>query len=198
MLLLPPVSKQFDENMAQAEKIWASKNQVEATLKQTNASLKQWHQQVKAHQDWVASPQTQAMRQLATFLDLPQVQSRLEALQQEQKRQLVIEQIQREGRETAEAVRDMFRLIKSPKRPDAAQILDGTNWRFEQLGNTVSVTVKADNRQILRVEGGRTVVFNPTPEEREKMLGFREQVKSELQKEQQSKRSNSRGHGMGR
>lgn len=212
MLLLPPVSKRFDENMTQAEKIWATKNQVEASLKQANANLEQWHQQVKAHQDWVANPQTQAMRQLAAFLDLPQVHSRLEALKQEQQRQLATEQIQQEGRATAQAVQDMFSLIKSPKRSDGSQILDGTNWRLEQLGNTVSVTVKADNRQILRVEGGKTVVFNPTPDEREKMNGFREKVKSDLQQEQQrqreaklksqqsqqSKQSNERGHGIGR
>jgi hypothetical protein len=127
------------------------------------------------------------MRQKAADLSLPQVQSRLEALKQRGQ----------EGRETALAVQDMFRLTGTKRQPDGSLILDGNNWRVKQLGNTVSVTVKADNREILRVEGSKVVAFEPTPEEREKMQHFREQVHSARQTEQQrqleAERKQSRG-----
>ena len=96
-----------------------------------------------------------------------------------------LEQRGQEGRETALAVQELFKLTGTERQPDGELIFDGNNWRLKQLGNTVSVTVKADDREILRVEGGKVVVFEPTPEERETMQHFREQVQNALQNEQQ-------------
>lgn len=182
MMVLPHIRKKWDDFMAQAEKIMTAWEQTSDKLKQANASLEQWQQQEKTYQDWVANPQTLAMRQLAFDLKLPHVQSRLE---EQRQRQDAFERIQREGRATAQAVQDMFRLTGTKRQPDGELILDGNNWRVKQLGNTVSVTVKADDREILRVEASKVVVFEPTPEERQKMQNFREQVHSARQKEQQ-------------
>jgi len=182
MMVLPHIRKKWDDFTAQAEKIMTAWEQTSDKLKQANASLEQWQQQEKTYQDWVANPQTLAMRQLAFDLKLPHVQSRLEELQQ---RHVASELIQREGRATAQAVQDMFRLTGTKRQPDGSLILDGNNWRVKQLGDTVSVTVKADDREILRAEGSKVVVFEVTPEERQKMQHFREQVHSALLKEQQ-------------
>ncbi len=180
-------SLKYDAIVKQVEKTKEAISQSYAQKDQKSRQLQQWSKQTKAYQEWSQRPQTQAMRQLAADLSLPQVQSRLEALKQRGQ----------EGRETALAVQDMFRLTGTKRQPDGSLILDGNNWRVKQLGNTVSVTVKADNREILRVEGSKVVAFEPTPEEREKMQHFREQVHSARQTEQQrqleAERKQSRG-----
>jgi hypothetical protein len=198
--LIPSIGKQWEQDLSECNTLLAKTQKTCQALEQTQEKLSQWQQLTQLHQQWENSPTTQKMLQLIEELNQPQVQSRLEALKQEQQRQLAQKQIQREGSETALAVQNMFRLTGTKKQPDGSLILDATSWRFEQRGNTVSVTVKADRREILRVEGDKTVVFNPTPNEREKMQSFREQVQSAWQKEQQRQqealRKQSRGFSL--
>ena len=97
------------------------------------------------------------------------------------------------------AVQQLFRLIGTQPQPDGELSLDGNQWRLKQIGNTVSVSGKADNREILRVEGGKTVVFNPTPEERERMRSLRSKVKEQLQqdmRQREAERRQSRGFSL--
>ena len=156
--------------------------------------VEEWHSQQEEYRRWQSSPATKEMEQLREYLNTPQVQTRLERIKEEQRFEL---QRQQEGRETAIAVQQLFRLIGTQPQPDGELILDGNQWRIKQIGNTVSVSVKADNREILRVEGGKTVVFNPTPEERDRMHSLRSKVNNELEKEQirqlQTERKQSRG-----
>ncbi|PSB43230.1 hypothetical protein C7B80_24945 [Cyanosarcina cf. burmensis CCALA 770] len=48
---------------------------------------------------------------------------------------------------------------------DGSWAFEATNWRFTHQGDTVAIATVEDNREILRVNGGKIVVFNPNPEE---------------------------------
>ena len=92
-----------------------------------------------------------------------------------------------EARETAQAVQMLLKqIVKDVKtlQPDGTWAFEATNWRFTQRGDIVAIATVEDNREILRVNGGKIVVFNPNPEEREKLKDFRQQVQSDLQKQQ--------------
>jgi hypothetical protein len=182
-------NKKYDAQLKQLATTMQAISQSIVQKDQKQSQQQQWSKQSKAHQEWETNPQTQAMQQLAAFLNLPQVQSRLRAILQEQQTHVASKQIQREGREIAQAVKNMFKLTGTKIQPDGSLILDGKNWRILQLGNTVRITVKADHREILRVEGNKTTVFNPTPFERQKMHSFREEVQRGLQKRQQQRES---------
>lgn len=182
-------NKKYD---AQVEQLKITMEAISHSIAQKDrfsSQLQQLSKQTKTYWEWETNPQTQAMQELAAFLNLPQVQIRLQAIHLEQQRHVASKQIQREGREIAQAVKNMFMLTGTKIRPDGSLILDGKNWQLKQLGNTVSVTVKADHREILRVEGNKTTVFNPTPFERQKMHSFREEVHRGLQKRQQQRES---------
>jgi hypothetical protein len=93
-----------------------------------------------------------------------------------------------EARETAQAVQMLLKQIVKDIRtlqPDGTWAFEATNWRFTHQGDTVTIATVEDNREILRVNGGKIVVFNPKKEEREKLKDFRRKVERDLQKQQQ-------------
>jgi hypothetical protein len=57
---------------------------------------------------------------------------------------------------------------------------DTPSWQLAQQGNVVSITSKQDNQEILRVEGDRPVVFDPTPTQRQKMKKFCQDIARNL------------------
>ena len=97
--------------------------------------------------------------------------------------------MQHEALETAQAVRQLSDYLLQDirfRQPDGSWAFEATKWQFAQRGDTVTITNKQDNREILRVEGDRPITFSPTTAEREKLKNFREQVNSDLQQQQQS------------
>ncbi|PSB43219.1 hypothetical protein C7B80_24870, partial [Cyanosarcina cf. burmensis CCALA 770] len=93
-----------------------------------------------------------------------------------------------EARETAQAVQLLLKQIVKDMRtvePDGFWAFEATNWRFTHQGDIVAIATVEDNREILRVNGDKIVVFNPKKEEREKLKDFRRQVQSDLQQQQQ-------------
>jgi hypothetical protein len=92
--------------------------------------------------------------------------------------------IHHEAKETAQAVQLLLKQIGT-LQPDGSWAFEATNWRFTHLGDTVTIFTVKDNREILSVNGGKIVVFNPSPEEREKLRDFRRLVESDLQQQQQ-------------
>jgi len=104
--------------------------------------------------------------------------------------------IHHEARETAQAVQLLRKHIIKDLRalqPDGSWAFEATNWRFTHQLDTVTISTVEDNREILRVNGDKIVVFNPTPEEREKLRDFRRKVESDLQKKQQQQQQQQKG-----
>jgi uncharacterized protein YlzI (FlbEa/FlbD family) len=77
-------------------------------------------------------------------------------------------------------------------QPDGFWAFEATNWRFTYQGAIVAIATVEDEREILRVNGDKIVVFNPNPEEREKLKDFRRKVESDLQQQQQQRIKGSR------
>jgi len=171
----------YKTDVAELERISAQRDRVYSNWMAAGKRVEEWHSQREEYRRWQSSPQTQEMEKLREYLNTPQVQTRLSHIKEEQRQEL---QRQHEGRETAIAVQYIFRLNGTQPQADGSLMLEGNRWRLMQRGNTVSVSVKADNREILRVEGEKTVVFAPTPEERERMRSLRSKVSKELQQEQ--------------
>jgi hypothetical protein len=99
---------------------------------------------------------------------------------------------QQEAWETAQAVRQLFtHLLRDIRlrQPDGSWVFSATNWRFNQKDDVVTITVKQDNRELLRVEGDKPVVFNPTPAEREKMKKFCQDVAQDLEEKWQKQQN---------
>jgi conjugative relaxase-like TrwC/TraI family protein len=92
--------------------------------------------------------------------------------------------IQQSALETAQAVQQMLKNI-GKANPDGSVTFEATQWRFAKQGNLIAITVKHDQREILRVEGDKPTVFRPNLEEIEKLKQFREQVAKDGQKQQQ-------------
>ena len=184
----------YNTEIAELERISAARDKDYSNWMAAGKRVESWHSQREEYRRWQSSPQTQQMEQLREYLNTPQVQTRLERIKEEQRFE---RERQHEGRETAIAVQQLFRLNGIQPQPDGSLMLEGNRWILWQRGHTVSVSVKADNREILRVEGERTVVFNPTREERDRMHSLRERVNNELEKEQirqlQTERKQSRG-----
>lgn len=186
----------YKTDLASLERISAQRDKVYSNWMAVGKRVEEWHSQQEEYRRWQSSPQTQEMEQLREYLNTPQVQTRLSHIKEEQRFE---RERQQEGRETAIAVQQLFRLNGTQPQPDGSLMLDGDRWRFMQRGNIVSVSVKQDNREILRVEGEKTVVFNPTREERERMHSLRERVSNELEKEQrqrEAERRRSRGFSL--
>lgn len=51
---------------------------------------------------------------------------------------------------------------------------------FTQQGDVITITNQEESREILRVEGGRFIKFNPTADERERLTYLRNQVQSDF------------------
>lgn len=186
----------YKTDLASLERISAQKDKVYSNWMAAGRRVEQWHSQREEYRRWQSSPATKEMEQLRDYLNTPQVQTRLSHIKEEQRQDM---RQQQEGREISIAVQQLFRLIGTQPQPDGELVLDGNQWRIKQIGNTVSVSVKADNREILRVEGNKTVVFAPTPEERERMHSLRSKVKEQLQQSQlqlQAERRESRGFSL--
>lgn len=77
-------NKKYDAQLKQIETTIQAISQSIAQKDQKQTQQQQWSKQTKNYQEWENNPQTQAMRQLATFLNLPQVQSRLRTIHLEQ------------------------------------------------------------------------------------------------------------------
>lgn len=184
----------YNADFAELERISAERDKIYESWMAVGRRVEQWHSQQEEYRRWQSSPQTQEMEQLRDYLNTPQVQTRLERIKEEQRQDMLR---QHEGRETAIAVQQLFRLNGIQPQPDGSLMLEGNRWRLKQIGNTVSVSVKADNREILRVEGEKTVVFDPTPEERERMHSLRSKVKEQLQQEKIWQRSLERKQSRG-
>ncbi|MGL5922452.1 relaxase/mobilization nuclease domain-containing protein [Chroococcidiopsis sp.] len=186
----------YSADTAQLEIISAQKDKVYSDWMAMGRRVEEWHSQREEYRRWQSSPATKEMEQLRDYLNTPQVQTRLEHIKEEQRFE---RERQQEGREISIAVQQLFRLNGIQPQPDGSLILEGNRWRLKQIGNTVSVSVKADNREILRVEGNKTVVFNPTPEERDRMRSLRSKVKEQLQqdmRQRSAERRQSRGFSL--
>lgn len=92
---------------------------------------------------------------------------------------------EQEALETAQAIREV--LNRSGKtHPDGSVIFDATEWRFAKLpGDIIRITAKQDNREILRVEGDKAIIFPDNLQERSRLKSFRERVQSVLNQQQQ-------------
>ncbi|MDV2998394.1 MAG: hypothetical protein N4J56_008099 [Chroococcidiopsis sp. SAG 2025] len=183
----------YKTDLAELEKISAQRDRVYSNWMAAGKRVEEWHSQQEEYRRWQSSPATKEMEQLREYLNTPQVKTRLNHIKEEQRQE---RERQQEGREISIAVQQLFRLIGAQPQADGELSLDGNQWRIKQIGNTVSVIVKADNREILRVEGEKTVVFNPTREERERMHSLRSKVKEQLQQSQrqwEAERERSRG-----
>lgn len=186
----------YKTDLAELKRISAQRDKVYSNWMAVGKRVEEWQSQQEEYRRWQSSPATKEMEQLRQYLNTPQVQTRLEHIKEEQRFE---RERQQEGREIAIAVQQLFRLTGTQPQPDGELVLDGNQWRLLQRGNTVSVSVKADNREILRVEGEKTVVFNPTREERDRMHSLRSKVKEQLQQEQrqlQAERRQSRGFSL--
>lgn len=186
----------YNTEIAELERISAQRDKVYENWMAAGKRVESWQSQREEYRRWQSSPATKEMEQLREYLNSPQGKTRLNHTKEEQRFE---RERQHEGRETAIAVQQLFRLIGTQPQPDGSLMLEGNRWILMQRGNTVSVSVKADNREILRVEGEKTVVFNPTREERERMHSFRERVNKELEKEQrqrEAERQPSRGFSL--
>jgi hypothetical protein len=80
-------SKKYTAQLKQLETTMEAISQSLAQKDQKETQLQQWSKQSQADQEWSDNPQTIAMRQLATDLNQPQVQCRLQALKLELNRQ---------------------------------------------------------------------------------------------------------------
>ncbi|NHC35959.1 relaxase/mobilization nuclease domain-containing protein [Scytonema millei] len=184
----------YKTDLASLEKILAQRDRVYESWMAAGRRVEEWHSQKEEYRRWQSSPATKEMEQLREYLNTPQVQTRLSHIKEEQRQE---RERQQEGREISIAVQQLFRLIGTQPQPDGSLMLEGNRWRLMQRGHTVSVSVKADNREILRVEGEKTVVFNPTREERERMHSLRSKVSEQLQQEKIWQRSLERKQSRG-
>ncbi|MGH2412220.1 MAG: relaxase/mobilization nuclease domain-containing protein [Microcystaceae cyanobacterium] len=106
--------------------------------------------------------------------------------------ELAVEYHQKTARETARAARVLLNNF-GKQQPDGSLVFEGRRWRFTQQDEVVTITVKEDNREILRVEGERPVLFKPKAQERKDLTELRQKVAQDLQHSQPSQRQQQGG-----
>lgn len=104
---------------------------------------------------------------------------------------------QEEALATAQAVQKMLEHIGTAQS-NGSITFDSNNWLFSQQENVITITTKQEKRVILSVEGDKVLIFNPSPDERSRLMNFCEQVRINFQQQQQQDTQQNQGKGYSR
>jgi len=92
-------NKKYNEAFEQLEGTFKSIEHAIAQKDVCHQQLQQWQRIESEHRQWSSSPQTTQMRQIASVLKLPQMQSRLSDIQQELQRQAEVRRDSLQGQQ---------------------------------------------------------------------------------------------------